>query len=90
MATIRKWRGKWQVQLRRKGFPHRTRTFRLKSDALQWANQTEAQADRRELPTNSEQLDGLKVADLIIRYRDTVLPTYRGFKNQKYVLDAFL
>jgi integrase len=90
MATIRKKRGKWHVQIRRKGSPQLSRTFLRKIDGVQWANEFEARVERKDLPTISEQLDGLKVSDLIIRYCDTVLLSYRGYKNQKYVLDAFL
>ena len=90
MATIRKKRDKWHVQVRRKGCPHLTRTFTLKTDALQWANQTEVQADRGNLPSSSMRTDQITVSDLIIRYRDTVLFSHRGYKNQKYVLNAFL
>jgi len=53
MASIRKFRGKWQVQIRRKGFPSKSRTFTRKSDALEWSRQTELQADRRELPNDT-------------------------------------
>jgi len=46
MATFRKRGGKWQVQVRRKGAPPASKSFLLRSDAVRWAQQMEAQADR--------------------------------------------
>ena len=90
MATIRKKGDKWQVQVRRKGQPHISRSFPIKADALQWARQTEAQADRRGLTDNPRLLDSLTVGDVGKRYRETVLPRKRAGKNQAIILDAFL
>lgn len=47
MATIReKSRGQWQVQIRRKGWPFQSATFRTKKEATAWANKTESEMDR--------------------------------------------
>ena len=47
MATIRqKGNQKWQVQIRRKGWPWQTATFNTKKDAQAWARETESQMDR--------------------------------------------
>ena len=81
MATIRKKIEKWHVQVRRKGCPQLTRTFLRKTDAIQWANHTEAEVDRGALHLESRSLYLLTVSDLITRYRDTVLPSHRGYKN---------
>ena len=45
MATFRKRQDKWQVQVRRSGFPNLSKTFFKKSDAHSWARQKEASAD---------------------------------------------
>jgi hypothetical protein len=45
MATFSKRNGKYQVQIRRKGFPAACRTFHLKSDAEEWARYMETKAD---------------------------------------------
>ena len=45
MATFRKRQDKWQVQVRRSGFPNLSITFFKKSDAHSWARQKEASAD---------------------------------------------
>lgn len=90
MATIRKKGDKWQVQVRRKGQPHVSRSFAIKADALQWARQTEAQADRRSLPADPRTLERLTVADLLKRYSETVLPLKRAGVNEAIILKAFL
>ena len=42
MASIRKRGGKWQAQIRRKGFAPTTRTFHRKGDAIEWTRHMEA------------------------------------------------
>ena len=90
MATIRKHRDKWQVQIRRKGCTPLTRTFRRKADALEWGNQAEVDADRRGLTANPRQLERLTVADLVKRYRDEVVPRKRAGAIETIILKAFL
>jgi len=54
MATIRKRGDKYQVQVRRKGFPPLSRSFLKLKDARQWATQCEQQADRQGTPGRRE------------------------------------
>jgi hypothetical protein len=73
MATIRK-RGKtWHFQVRRSGQSATTKSFRLKTDAEEWARHIETQIDRNQLPNNREFLNQKTIADLLIRYRDEVV-----------------
>ena len=90
MATIRKNRDKWQVLIRRKGIPNLSRVFRRKADALEWANLTEAAADRGGLPTDPKVLERLTVADVMKRYRDHIIPTKRGCEIETIIIHAFL
>jgi hypothetical protein len=46
MATIRKRGAKWQVQIRRIGFPAISRSFHIRKDAEAWTRQKELEADR--------------------------------------------
>jgi hypothetical protein len=78
MATIRKHREKWQVQIRRGGLPHVSRTFILKSDAETWVRQMEVEADWNDLPIDPRKLKCITVSDLIRRYRDTIVVKKRG------------
>ena len=48
MATIRKPGARWQVQVRRQGYPLLTKSFALKSDAEAWGRQKEVELDRGE------------------------------------------
>ena len=77
MATIRRLRGRWQAMVRRKRTVARCRSFDRRIDAIRWARELEAVADR------SAELGGalaakLTLSDLLIRYRDQVSPTKRG------------
>lgn len=44
MATLRKHRGKWQVQIRKDGYSL-TKTFQLREDAQRWAREHERRID---------------------------------------------
>lgn len=90
MATFIKRNGKFQVQIRRKGFPVQCRTFHLKSDAVEWARFMERKADRGELPAPSKELVGIKLSTVIERYLTEVSVTKRSFDNEAPLLKAFL
>lgn len=78
MATIQKRGQKWRVQVRRKSCPPQSRIFTHKADAQKWARHMETEADRKGLPVDRRELETLKVADLLMRYRETVTLTKRG------------
>jgi integrase len=90
MATIRKHREKYQVQVRRKGFPPISKTFLLLSDAKEWARHIERQADRAELGPDRKALELITLGELVARYRDTVLPGKKGGPFERILLSAFL
>lgn len=90
MATIRKHRDKYQVQVRRQGFPAVSRSFHKLSDAKEWARLMETQADRQELAPSRRELSKIRLSDLVERYRDEVLPTKKGVEIETIVLNAFL
>lgn len=90
MATIRRQRDKYQVQIRRKGFPPVTKSFHQLSDAKEWARDMERQADRHGLVPKSKELDKTTLADLVRRYRDEVVPKKKGADVETIVLNAFL
>lgn len=78
MASIRKYRGKWQVQIRRKGISALSKTFITKKDAETWARRTAVLADRQVLPKDPRQLERYQLANLVIRYRDNVTQRNEG------------
>jgi integrase len=90
MATIRRRRGKYEVQIRRSGLPHVSRSFHALTDARTWARQMEVQADRGDLPADPKALQKVILGELVARYRDTVSIRKRGYDVERIVLDAFL
>ncbi|MCZ6845147.1 MAG: tyrosine-type recombinase/integrase [Alphaproteobacteria bacterium] len=90
MATIRKRGGKWQVQVRRMGVGACSRTFGLKDDAERWARQVEREYDRHGLSVDLKSLRSITVADLIVRYRDSVVIKKRSCDNETIMLNACL
>lgn len=90
MATIRKRNGKWEVQVRRHGFPAKTRSFQSKADAKEWATEIERRHDRQELGPDRKALKNIALAELVERYRDEVVPQKRGSSVETILLNRFL
>ena len=80
MATIRKRKGHYNVQIRKQGYPSITKTFISKSFvsltvAKKWVNSIEASMERRlhvVIP------DDTTVGELLNRYDREILPTHKG------------
>lgn len=82
MATIReKEKGQWQVQIRRKGWPYQTATFRSKKEAQSWARLTESEMDRGVFVDQSEARN-TTFKDLIELYLEKVTAK-RPSKNSR-------
>jgi integrase len=90
MATIRRRSGKYEVQIRRAGLRHVSRSFRALRDARAWARHIEVQADRDDLPADPKALRQVTLGELVVRYRDTVSIRKRGYEVERIVLNAFL
>lgn len=90
MATIRKRNGKFQVQVRRRGYPDLSRTFHLLRDAKEWARHIETQVDRGELAPDRRQLERETLGDLVTRYRDEIVPRKKGAEIETIILNRFL
>ena len=75
MATVRKRRDKWQVQIRRAGARPISKSFTVKKDALAWARQAEVQADRAELPADPKILHRETLGELVQRYNSQLQTT---------------
>lgn len=90
MATIRKHRDKYQVQIRRRGSPSISKTFSLLSDAKEWARHQERLVDRGELGPDLKALEKVTLRQLVTRYRDEVVPTKKGREIETIILNAFL
>ena len=83
MATIRKYRGKFNVQIRRKGYPFISKSFVSLTVAKKWAVVTEADMERGLhviIP------DDTTVGNLLDRYIKEILPTHKGRQVERYRL----
>ena len=83
MATIRKRGSRYNVQIRKEGYPSVTKTFTGISIARKWANSIEADMERRlhvVIP------DHTTVGNLLERYIRAILPTHKGQQAERYRL----
>jgi integrase len=78
MATIRKLRGRWQAQVRRRGTKPRAKSFDTRTEAEAWARALEAEVDKHGLAPDTKILEATTLGDLLKRYREEVSPTKRG------------
>lgn len=78
MATIRKRKDKWQVQVRRFGYGPMSRSFVQRRDAETWARQTEVALDRNEIVRCNRDQARTTVGDLFKRYATEATPQKRG------------
>lgn len=90
MATIRKLRGRWQAQVRRKGLPPRAKSFDTRSDAEKWARNLEAEADRGSVLADTRLAENMTIRELLERYLEEVTPTKRGASAESYRLKAMI
>lgn len=85
MASFRKRSGRWQARVTRKGQSDLAKTFNTKEDAQKWARAIE-----REIDTGSflphQYASGLRLRDLIERYRMEVVPKLRGASTELFRL----
>ena len=87
MATIRKYRGKFNVQIRKKGYPFISKSFVSLTVAKKWAAATEADKERRlhmVIPDNTT------VGQLLERYIREVLPSHKGHQAEWYRVQTLL
>lgn len=90
MATFTKRGNRWKAQIRRAGIPSLSKTFALKADAEAWARDKERAIDRSELPANHRDLRAITVAELLVRYRDTITPSKRAKATEGYMIKTML
>lgn len=82
MATITKRKGGWNVQVRRKGYASRSRTFSTKAEASAWAREQERLMDLGRLPTSIAILKVTTVDALLRRYAETVTVNKRSADSE--------
>ena len=86
MASIRKRRSKYHVQIRRKEYPSITKTFYNITNARKWITMVEADIERNTYtPT-----DSVTVGEILKRYERTVLPKHKGANQEQYRINALI
>ncbi|RVI52153.1 site-specific integrase [Sinorhizobium meliloti] len=88
MATIRKLRGRWQAQVRRRGMKPRCKSFDGKVEAEKWARELEAQVDRFGAAPDTRILESTTLSELLERYKTEVSPTKRGSVQEIQRIDV--
>lgn len=78
MATIRKLRGRWQAQVRRRGMKPRCKSFDTRQEAERWARELEAQVDKFGAAPDTRILETTTLGALLERYQREVTPLKRG------------
>jgi len=84
VATIRKRGTSWHVQIRIKGYPTKTGSFDLKSEATAWARDTEKWLRATLAPSPQERgnKESISVSDLLDRYDREITPRKKGAKQE--------
>lgn len=90
MATIRKLRGRWQAQVRRRGMAPRAKSFDQKSDAEKWARTLEAELDRCGALPDTRVAESTTLAQILTRYRDEISPRKRSAVTERARIAAIL
>jgi integrase len=82
MATISKRPDGWMCQVRRKGFPHQSKKFTTRADAVAWGRSVETEMDKG-MFVHREEAESTTVADLLHRYMRDVSPAKRSHASDK-------
>lgn len=88
MATIRKLRGRWQAQVRRRGMKPRAKSFDSKADAEKWARDLETQVDRFGMAPDTKILETTTLGQLLERYQKEITPQKRGAVQEDQRIDV--
>ena len=86
MATFKKRNGRYQAQIRRKGYAPTYKTFSSITAAKKWVQVTEADMERRTYaPAPS-----ISVCEILERYEREVLPSHKGHQAERYRVQTLL
>src|SRR5882724_781590 len=90
MATIRKLRGRWQAQVRRRGVAPRAKSFNSKAEAQHWAQDLEAEANRSGWVADTRLAEKTTLRELLTRYCAEVTPGKRGAVSEASRINSIL
>jgi hypothetical protein len=83
MATIRKRGSSYHVQIRKKGYPPLTSSFKDRATAHQWAKKVESEIDRN-IYLDISAAQTTTCSKVLDKYSKEVLPTQKGGEVEKY------
>jgi integrase len=87
MATIKKRGNRWQVRVRKAGYPSETKSFSTRSEALQWSQIVESEMARG-IYISTAIAERTTFKEVLERYIEEVSPTKRGGKDEAIRLKA--
>lgn len=90
MATFtQRSSGNWQAKVRRDGYPSVSKSFQTKALAEAWARSVEREMDTSSfMPSHVAEKTFFK--DVAKRYRDEILPSKKGSKQDRYLLNSMV
>ena len=89
MATIRKHGKKWQVIIRRKGYPAAVKSFTEKSTASSWAKQTELDMER-ETYNDVSLASRTTLREVLLKYRDEGIRDLKSARTVRSKINVIL
>ena len=89
MASIRRRNNRWEVRVRRSGYPTQTKTFTHKSSAQTWAREAELALEKGSLSCRPQRL-GMTLEEAIERYLAEVSIHHKGHDVERYRLLSLL
>jgi integrase len=89
MATFANRKGRWFVQVRRKGFPAESRTFATKAAAKAWAIEIESRIERQGW-CGRHILKTITLAAILKRYCDEITSRKRGAESERLRIGKML
>lgn len=90
MATIRKLRGRWQAQVRRRGMAPRAKSFDQKADAEKWARSLESELDRCGMLPDTRVAESTTLRSILERYMIEISPRKRSAHTEISRIKALL
>lgn len=90
MATIRKLRGRWQAQVRRRGMAPRAKSFDQKADAEKWARSLESELDRCGMLPDTRVAESTTLRSILERYMIDISPRKRSAHTEVSRIKALL
>jgi hypothetical protein len=89
MATFRKRSNGWQARIQRKGYPDIAKTFKLHSEAVNWAKEVEYKIYKGLFHVHLKNKEAT-LAELLERYRKEITPNKKSNKPELYRIKGWL